>query len=81
MTRGDLLVMRDPYDPWGRHVGDPSNTRGPPILTPRKSGLVRQSVRLDPGTPVLLLREQGSFAVVLYEGSEHFVEMTWVKKA
>jgi hypothetical protein len=73
--------MRDPYDPWGSHVGDDSNTRGPPILTPRRSGLVRQSVRPDPGTPLLMVGEHGSFAIVIHDGAEHLVEKTWVRRA
>ena len=81
MRPGDLLVMRGPDDPWGSHVGDPSSTRGPPILTPRKLGLVRQSVRPDKDTLMLMIGEQGSFAVVLHEGVEHCIEKTWVKRA
>jgi len=81
MSPGELLVMRDPYDPWGSHVGDDSNTRGPPILTPRRSGLVRQSVRPDPGTPLLMVGEHGSFAIVIHDGAEHLVEKTWVRRA
>jgi hypothetical protein len=81
MLPGDLLVIRNVGEPWGTHVGDPSSTRGPPILTPRRSGLVRQSVRLDPGTPLLMVGEHGSFAIVLHEGAEHLVEKTWVRRA
>ena len=81
MRPGDLLVMRGPDDPWGSHVGDPTSTRGPPILTPRRIGIARQSVRPGHGTPLLMIGEQGSFAVVLHDGVEHLVEKTWVRRA
>lgn len=83
MRRGDLLVMRHPDERWGPQVGDPSATRGPPILTPnvRLRGMNRLSVRPPPGTPLLLLKTQGCFAYVLHDGAEYTVEMTWVKRA
>jgi hypothetical protein len=80
MDTGDLLVMRHPDEPWGRHHGDPSSTRGPPILTPRRLGLVRQSVRPDPGTPLLMVGEHGSYAIVIHDVAQHLVEKTWVRR-
>jgi len=84
MRPGDLLVMRHPDEKWGSEVGDPSSTRGPPILTPRTADRPRHSVRPPPGTPLLLLRVlgiQGCFAHVLHEGTEYAVEVTWVRRA
>ncbi len=81
MRRGDLLVMRHPDEQWGPQVGDPSGTRGPPILTPKRGTARGVSVRLPPGTPLLLLHTQSCFAYVLHEGAEYSVELTWVKRA
>ena len=81
MRRGDLLVMRHPDERWGSQVGDPSSTRGPPILTPKARGEIRRNVLLPPGTPLLLLHAQGCFAHVLHDGAEYMVELTWVKRA
>jgi hypothetical protein len=81
MRPGDLLVMRHPDERWGSEVGDPTSTRGPPILTPRPAVRPRHSVRIPPGTPLLLLRVERCFAHVLHEGAEYSVEVTWVRRA
>lgn len=82
MRPGDLLVMRHPDERWGSEEGDPTSTRGPPILTPRIREVISYSVRLTPDMPLLLLRVQGRcFAHVLHAGTEYTVEMAWVRRA
>jgi len=81
VERGDLLVVRGPYDPWGSRVGDPTSTRGPCRVFASGRHALRHSRTLDPGTTLILIAVHDTTVTVLHEGSTWWIERTWVSRA